>query len=421
MDPDTRYATTLLAELRDRAVPPLDVDVDRAVATGRRRVRVRRTVVGVVAAVTGLAVVAGTLVALDRVGARTDAPAPQVAASTGSAASTGGPAAVACSVRALPVPNGVSASTTAIDPGGRYVAGYVPGSEETGANGSALLWDGERLRDLGVPGFAAAPSGVNSAGTVVGTVSRDHRQVAWVYRNGTVTTLPALNGQEMSAEGINERGDIVGVAYGENDRNTAVVWPAGQPGSVRTLVTSHLAGAYDVAADGTAAGAGTDGHPFLWTPDGAGRQLPNLTTATGGTVLGLAGTWAYGVATVKLDGTLDPDPSGKAGAGLMTRKWSVRWNLAGDGRVEEVPGVEPAVVTVDGAMAGTTTEVKPQRPYRSAVVWRPGGAPEPLPALNAQRDHSSATAGTPDGKVIVGEESTGTATETRTVPVRWAC
>jgi uncharacterized membrane protein len=408
MDPDTRYATTLLAELRDRRVPPLDVDVDRAVATGRRRIRVRRTLVGVVAAATGLAAVAGTLVALDR----SEAPAPRVAASTGSSAPAG------CSVRALPVPDDRSASTTAVDPGGRYVAGYVPGSEETGANGAALLWDGDRVRDLGVPGFAAAPSGVNSAGTVVGTVSRDHRQVAWVYRDGTVSTLPALDGRPMSAEAVNERGDIVGIAYGEYDRNTAVVWPAARPGTVRPLVTSHLAGAYDIAADGTVAGSGTDGQPFLWAPDGTGRQLPNLSGATAGTVLGLAGTWAYGIATVRLDGALDPDPSGTK-SGLMTRKWSVRWNLA-DGRVEEVPAVEPAVVTTDGSMAGTTVEVRPQRPHRSAVTWRAGGKPEPLPALDAQRNYSAVTAGTPDGRVLVGEEVTGTDT-TETVPVRWAC
>jgi uncharacterized membrane protein len=408
MDPDTRYGTALLSELRDRSVPPLDVDVDRAMATGRRRVRVRRTVIGVVAAATGLAVVAGTLVALDSIGGRrADEPAPQVAQSA--------PATVSCSVRALPVPPGEPhASPMAVDSSGRYVVGHIPGSEETGAAGAALLWDGDRVRDLAVPGQFAAPSGVNSAGTVVGTVNRNHRQVPWVYRDGAVITLPAFNGLPTSATAINDRGDIVGTAYGERDRNTAVVWPADRPATVRALTAPGSAGANAIAADGTIVGYGDENLPYVWGPDGAGRPLPILTAARFGAVRGIADSWAYGYLGAQLGDTSLPDPGGKV-AGSSTRRWSVRWNLA-DGRVEELTTVEPTAVTTGGVVAGISAEVKRQRPFRAAVV-QPGPTAVTLPPVNPDRNYNAVTAGTPDGRVYVGEETT----DSTTTPLRWTC
>jgi hypothetical protein len=401
MDPDTRYGTSVLAELRDRSVPPLDVDVDRAVATGRRRVRVRRAVIGVVAAATGLAVVAGTLIALDSAGQRrVDGPAPQVADSAPPSVR----AVAACTVRALPVPSGTRhASPTAVDPGGRYVAGYVPGSEETGEQGAALLWDGDRVRDLKVTGFGAAAAAVNRSGVVVGSVNRNHKLVGWVYRDGRVTTLPSFHGRSVTAEDVNDRGDVVGVANGERDINSALVWPAGQPGTVRALTAPGSAAAYVVTDDGTVGGYGNDQQPYVWGPDGVGRQLQNLPAATYGTVFGIAGDWAWGVAGTTGD--------------RAQQRWTVRWNLR-DGRVEELPTVEPGAITTTGAVFGTSTAIRNQRPYRTAVSLPAGANGQvPLPHVGTQLNYSTATAGTPDGRVVVGEE----ATDAATVPVRWTC
>jgi hypothetical protein len=407
MDPDTRYATGLLAELRERDVPPLDVDVDRAVTTGRRRVRVRRAVVGGLAAATGLLAVSGVLVAVDPL------TEPDATRRTDPPAATGLPA---CTVRALPVPAGAThVMATAVAPGGRYVVGHAAASEETGEQGAALLWDGDAVRNLDVPGFAAAASAVNSAGTVAGTVTRNHDLVAWVYRDGQVATLPTLNGRPSSVSGINERGDIAGIVYGADDVTTAVVWPADKPGTVRALTapgpTGVLGppgstGAVAIAADGTVlgyapvSGNSTITQPYLWQPDGTGRALPAPPGVKISRARAVAGDWAVGV------GLETPDRSVPA----------ARWNLR-DGRVEQLPSVSPSSVTVDGVVIGMTAEPGPDRPWMGAARVDANGTVTALPHIDAKRNTGLALAATADGRVIVGGEDS----DRSAVPVRWDC
>ena len=410
MDPETRYATGLLAELRDRDVPPLDVDLDRAMTTGRRRVRVRRAAVAGLAAATGLLAVAGVLVTLDPA----PGPAPDTAAgtatgpatgpATGGARGTDPPVAgglPACTVKALAVPAGAPhVSATAVDPSGRYVVGYAAASEETGEQGAALLWDAGTVRNLNVPGFAAAASAVNSAGTVAGTVTRDHDLVAWVYRDGQVTTLPTLDGRPSSVSGINERGDIVGIVYLANDVTTAVLWPADRPGTVRPLAAPGAAGAVALAADGTVVGF-VAGRPYLWQPDGTGRDLPVPAGAVITRALDVAGDWAIGVASEAMGPESQP---------------AVRWNFR-DGRMEKLPPVTPAAVTNDGVVIGTAALPGPDRPHTGAVRVDGNGAIAALPHVDARRNTGFAIAATPDGRVIVGGESA----DESTTPVRWDC
>jgi uncharacterized membrane protein len=423
MDPETRYATGLLAELRDRDVPPLDVDVDRAMNTGRRRVRIRRAAVAGLAAATGLLAVAGVLVALDPA----TGPAPDTATGTATGATrgtdppaAGGPR--ACTVRALAVPAGERhVSATAVDPTGRYVVGYAAASEETGEQGAALLWDAGTVaspgdksgtvaspgdtsgipRKLPVPGFAAAASAVNAAGTVAGTVTRNHDLVAWVYRDGQVTTLPTLDGRPSSASGINERGDIVGTVYGADDVTRAVLWPADRPGTVRVLAAPGAAGAVAVAADGTVVGYGNGMRPYLWQPDGTGRELPVPAGVVITQVRGIAGDWAVGVANEA------PNPDSQP---------AVRWNLR-DGRAATVPAVAPSAVTTDGVVIGTGGVPGPDRPHTGAVRVDGSGTVTALPHVDPHRNTGFAIGATPDGRVIVGGESD----DGSTTPVRWDC
>jgi hypothetical protein len=168
-----------------------------------------------------------------------------------------------CTVRALPLPASLPGppqlvAAGAIDPTGRYIAGY--------ANGWAVLWvDGKpRVLDK-APGSVAVA--VNSSGVVVGWASGVQ---GWVYRGGRVNPLPKLPGPGAAGPtAINSRGDIVGSSGAQG-----VIWPADQPGQVRPIGDGYakLAGISD---DGLIVGTlHSDNAGHLWNRDGTVHPLP---------------------------------------------------------------------------------------------------------------------------------------------------
>jgi hypothetical protein len=392
MDTDSRYGRDTLSPLRDQDVPPLDVSIERAIHSARRVTR-RRTAAGAAA---GVLAVSGVAVALTRPMTEPDPrPAPPAPVAPAEAK--------ACTVARLPVPRGAQHTTaTAVSPDGAYVGGAVLGSEETGELGSALLWHDGRLTTLRVDGRSPTPLGVNSSGIAVGGVTRNHRLVAWVFRGGKVEVLPALPGSEhMSATGVNDRGDIVGVAHGAKDVNTAGLWPAAEPGRIRSLAAPGSAGAMGISASGVVVGYAGE-HAYVWDAAGAGRRL----SVREGTALGIAGDWVYGT-----DGPATDDNYGSAlkdapHAGGR----SVRWHLSPD-RPEPLDGVEPFAITGSGAIVGPAGAAQ-----RLAIVERDGRT-RPLPLAPGKAESAQATATSADGRVIAGEQSS----RTGTIPLRWHC
>jgi uncharacterized membrane protein len=400
MDTDSRYGVDTFASLREQPAPPLDVDLDRAIATGRRRVRIKRAAaVSGAAALTTVAVAAGVLTGTHE--ERRTAPVQPPPSAT---------VAPACRVAALPAPPGEKhLAPTGIDPSGRYAIGAVAGSEETEAPGRATLWDDGRLLDLPVPGFAPTPLGVNASGVVVGGVTRDDKLAAWVYRDGRVQTLPAYEGRPMVANAVNARGDIVGVAFGDKDLTTAVLWPAAQPGTVRALDPRAVPSAALGISDAGVVVGHLGGGPVFWDAKGFLRQPPTVYDDAGA-MFGIVGDWAYGVAGGNPPSIREaPANSGRA----------VRWHLKAYPvpRVDALTGVMPAGITRDGDTVGISSRIEAQPPYRDAVIR--GAAPMvELAHLTEARDSDEATGVSADGRVIVGRQTAGDGAET---PLIWHC
>jgi len=410
MDTDRQHTLERLAALRDQETPPLDVDVRGAVAAGRRRVRTRRALTSVVAAAAAAIAVTGTVAGLNAVARK--APRPGTTGGVAPAAE-----APSCRVTALTVPSGARhVETTAVDPSGKYVAGVVPGSEETGASGSALLWAGGTAHDLHVAGLAPTPKAVSSSGVVVGGTTRDHHLVAWAYRGGAVQYLASIAGWDSEATGVNDNGDIVGVGYGPHDATKALIWPAGSPGTVQSLPADGSAEALAVSGSGAVVGVAGN-RPYFWKSPQAGQALPGLPGQAKGSALGISGDWAYGWSGKKRQagnagGAVVVGPSAEPGAATDTVEQSrwVRWNVQ-DAQVEELAGFAPTAIAANGEMAGTALTGK-----REAALFR-DGVVVPLPHLTAQRDYSEASGASADGRTIAGTESSLDGTQ----PVIWHC
>ena len=87
-------------------------------------------------------------------------------------------------------------------------AGAIVGSHPDGARTVAFLYRDGALVDIGRPSVASEATAINAGGEVVG--ASDGR--AFVYRDGTLQDLGTPAGASSIAKGINDRGEIVGMA-----------------------------------------------------------------------------------------------------------------------------------------------------------------------------------------------------------------
>jgi hypothetical protein len=205
-----------------------------------------------------------------------------------------GPAVTAaCTVRVLPLPEGVPDSDSIevldMDPTGRYVVGAVL-SRSPPYQQRPVLWDNGVARLPEVPGTDGRLTAVNSHGWAVGE-SDEASAYLLVPGESDPVVLPDASVPPID---INEAGQIVGASYPDVEQ----VWTPGPDGefSVRSLdhpLGRHMLGITD---DGTVIGWISYGSnpdaPYAWDADGTARKLTPPEGISFQAFLDLNGDWA---------------------------------------------------------------------------------------------------------------------------------
>ncbi|BCB77820.1 hypothetical protein GCM10022251_38570 [Phytohabitans flavus] len=320
----------LLRSLDDEPRTPSTVDVQRAIATGRRRRARRAAGYTGAAAITVLAVAGASVVAA---GVVRDAP-PQAGATgapptTSTTIETLATPPTSCVLERLPAPDGAPmALVSGADPTGKYLVGRSyprPGGYQ------AVIWHDGKATKVMLPGdVEESLRDVNSTGTAVGwsyTSGADGTySVPYAYHGGKVSKLPGVT--RGSASAINDAGAIVG----DDDEGHALRWPSVTAQPTRLPVPAGVSGAMaaDIDEDGTVVGNLDHQLPYVWLPDGTHRQLPMPTLhgepAATATATSIRNGWVTGTATNGLGrkGDAAKDPSGAEAAKVVAVRWNVR-------------------------------------------------------------------------------------------------
>lgn len=398
-----RSEIELLRSLDDEPRTPSTVDVQRAVAAGRRRRTRRAAGYAGAAALTVLAVAGASIVAAGPFRDRAPESAPP-----GPAAPAAPTPPASCTLERLPAPDGAPmALVTGADPTGRYIVGRTyPRQGEY----QAVIWHDGAGRTVPLPGdLEESLTDVNSTGTAVGWSyaggEGDARPVPYVYRDGEVSRLPGV--ESGSAYAVNDDGAIVGA----DDDGHALLWSSATARPTRLPVPAGAAEARasDIDDDGTVVGAIGHDRPYVWFPDGTHRQLalPTLDGKPAATAhaSSIRNGWATGVAT---------NGVGRKGDGAKGVKVAaVRWNVR-TGEVRLVNGLRSASATNGHGWQVGADE-------RSRAVLRAGDTTVPLPAL-ADHEPSGltniATTISDDGRTIGGQSDDATGTIQAVV---WRC
>ncbi|MBQ0895311.1 hypothetical protein KBX37_19775 [Micromonospora sp. U56] len=415
----------LLRSLNDEPRTRSTVDVQRAIADGRRR-RVRRGAGYAGAATVTALAVAGASVAggvfnpapsqTAATGApRTTASAPPKAEYTipGTAGWSAAPATppTSCTLNRLPVPdNAPMALVTGAAPTGRYIVGR---SYPKAGSYQAVVWHNGSVQKVMLPGDEELLQDVNSAGTAVGWSwaggsEEDTGPVPYVYHDGEVSPLQGV--RRGSAYAINDAGAIVG----DDTGRAALVWPSATAKPVRLPVPAgtSVATARDIDEDGTTVGTINDERPYVWFPDGTHRELPMPRidgVQTGSArAFSIRNGWATGVASRLTRG----GKGTKADRANNAR--AVRWNVrTGEVRVfGELQGF-PNEVNAQGWQVGTDKQGR--------AVLVADAEPVVLPALAGGQPtavSNIATTLSDDGRTVAGQSDDATDTIQAVV---WRC
>jgi hypothetical protein len=428
MERDEGYARRALRLLDEEPDWPSLVDIDRAIADGRRRER-RNAALRVGATTVAVGLVVGGLagaVAPPHAGGPGLAAVPSsgVAAhdpsTAASVAEQAPPAPTGCAVHLLPAPEGFrSAVVMGADPTGRYLVGT---SVDAGGRYHALLWtDGvPRLldptgTDTTIDGIAVNSSGIVawSGGQPAGDGYTFH---VYLYREGKVSRVDAAQGSVVIH--VNPAGDILTLDGGAprakpgSGPQRLLSVPAGAPATLREVqrVESLRAAVLAVDDDGTAVGLAAggsgpldygDSHAAVWrdgtmtvlNPPDAGYAARPTATADG---------WIGGLSWPAASPAPNYLPD-ELGTG-------VRWNLR-TGAAEPVPGVRDIKgINRYGWTVGTTEDSHPVAALGDRVLALP------LPA-GADPIGSAAATVSDDGRTIGGL----VVVNDRPTAVRWTC
>jgi hypothetical protein len=375
-----------LRALDEEPPTPSRVDVERAIADGRR-LRTRRGVGYAGAATLTVVAVVGASVAVS--GLFTDT------RPTGTPAASGQPETAipptSCALEQLPVPdNEPMALTSGADPTGKYIVGrtYPEGGGYRG-----VIWQDGQATAVDLPGDEEESlTDVNSTGTAVGWSYEGGGPVPYVYSGGQVSRLPGAD--HGSAFAINDAGAIVG----EDAAGTALMWPSAteEPTRLPLPEGSSAATANDIDEDGTVVGNIDLQRPYVWFADGTHRDLPLPTLggkpATNGRVFTVRNGWATGWAGIGNDAA-----SGRPNAeGEMV---GVRWNLrTGETRTVDDFAGSPDAVNAQGWMVGLSKQARAVLVTDAGTVDLPELAPhEPGLLTNLPGTVSD------DGRLITGQ------------------
>ncbi|WP_238008316.1 sigma factor [Dactylosporangium sp. AC04546] len=199
-------------------------------------------------------------------------------------------------------------------------------------------------------------------------------QVAWLYRDGTLTQL---KGRDAQAQGINASGTIVGSRAGRPVR-----WPTAESEPVALPLPDGAQGGGAEAIDDDGAVVGyvnvdANRQAYTWSADGKGRPLPEFGEPDDSAAFTVRNGWATGL-------------SGDTG---------VRWNLR-TGLVEPVTGmrIRPSTANANGWMVGTDPQGR--------GVLTGNGTSVRLPDLFVHRSGEFSNLPTTlsdDGRVIAGQ------------------
>lgn len=154
-------------------------------------------------------------------------------------------------------------------------------------------------------------SGINSSGAVIGTISLPSSSLGftWSASSGYTYLAPLSSYTASYAEGVNDRGQVVGYSYSSANGYRACLWESGKPvedlGVLGSGGTQHSF-AFAINSAGQVVGrSDTDNgysHAFLWSPttgmqDLNGATSPDYARPWGiddyGTVVGQRGLHAF--------------------------------------------------------------------------------------------------------------------------------
>ncbi|MEU1688946.1 hypothetical protein [Micromonospora sp. NPDC005707] len=412
MRTDDEHVADRLRWLDDEPAGPPRIDLPGAIREARRRRRNRR-----VAAAGAAALGVLTMAALPAVlgGDGRAAPAPAASPSPSTPAPTG-PWQGVCTATLLPMPGDPQGAVTGGDPDGRWLVGRRAPQGQSRTDFGLLIWEGDRAREVQLPGSLQRLTDVNRAGLAVGSSSasgRDWR--AWAVRDGEVIGLPVV--RSGGATAVNDAGRIVGyrnLVPGKPWIQRPVVWDSyrSQPVDLPLPGPQWEGTAVDVDSDGTVLAAMSNGSPdgptraVVWRPGATRPEVLPLPTVPGGKATrffpaSVAGGWVTG--TAERDVTVVPRD------GLP--RYAVRIDLR-TGRAEVLSGVRwVGASNGQGWLAGAVSGDVP------GVIIGTRSVKLPVPDGWRGERQGAVTSFSDDGRVLGGKLES----DDQVRPVRWTC
>jgi probable HAF family extracellular repeat protein len=206
---------------------------------------------------------------------------------------------------------GGSSSAADVNNVGRVVgSSYTTQVTALGPAAHAFVWQGGAMQDLGVLAGdeESSAAAINEAGVIVGSSGRTDPETyeitsrSFVYENGVMTPLPVPS-VESYASAINNAGAVVGTmrAAGGFAKYHAYIHVDGVATNLNSLVPAdsglHLAFAYGINDAGQIVGVAYDAqsryHAFLLTPGGAPPDGPTLSIGDVASNEGRSGTTPF--------------------------------------------------------------------------------------------------------------------------------